>query len=61
MGRESKARKARTCPSCEQQFYADSQQLQEHVSTCTRLRALNLLSPDIVLSPGGQVITRIKG
>lgn len=58
MGREANSRKERICKACHQSIYGSAGDIREHVSTCARLRAINLVVPGIV--SGQQAVDEIR-
>lgn len=58
MGREANSRKERICKACHQSIYGSAGDIREHVSTCARLKALNLVAPGLIT--GQQAVDAIR-
>lgn len=51
MGREARVIRVRVCPFCDEGIYGDARDQQEHTDLCSRMKALGLITPDLVVPP----------
>lgn len=51
MGREARVWKVRVCPFCKEGIWGWARDHQEHTDTCSRMKALGLITPDLVVPP----------
>ena len=63
MGRESRVRKPRTCPSCEDVWRMDTVDFREHVALCRRATEVGLELPNqegYLILPGYTSVPVVK-